>query len=289
MIIIILNYNDYKTTIRLVNSIKEYNSIYKIIIVDNFSTDKSFEYLCNEYSCIEKVDVIQTAKNGGYGYGNNYGISYAIRTYDPQYILISNPDVIFDECIINRLIYTLKNNQNAVIAAPLMKNEYGVIQTKSVWKTPSFYQYLLFSTLFLKKIVKSIYYSKIEFCYDEPWTVGCVAGSLFMIDIKKCGFNELYDENIFLYCEETLLGIKLKDKGLETMIDPKCEFIHMHSISIDKSIPKKNNQVLLTWKSRMYILKKYLHGNTLDMMVAYIIRFINIMENKIYFLLKHKQ
>ena len=67
--LLILNYVDYETTQELVNRIKSYKSIAHICIVDNASPNESFEQLQN--NCCDKIDVIQTPKNGGYGYGNN--------------------------------------------------------------------------------------------------------------------------------------------------------------------------------------------------------------------------
>lgn len=47
-----------------------------ILVVDNFSTDNSVQLLSDIIS--EKVEVIVSNKNGGYGAGNNYGIKYLI-------------------------------------------------------------------------------------------------------------------------------------------------------------------------------------------------------------------
>ena len=43
--IIILNYNDYKTTIEMLEQIKDYKTINYIIVVDNNSVDNSYEIL----------------------------------------------------------------------------------------------------------------------------------------------------------------------------------------------------------------------------------------------------
>ena len=47
--LVVLNYNDYKTTIKLIKMIKNYKSIDLIVIVDNCSTDKSYKKI-NEYT-----------------------------------------------------------------------------------------------------------------------------------------------------------------------------------------------------------------------------------------------
>ena len=43
--IVVLNYNDYKTTIKFLEMIKEYKGISKVVVVDNNSTDESGERL----------------------------------------------------------------------------------------------------------------------------------------------------------------------------------------------------------------------------------------------------
>ena len=89
---VVLNYNDSKTTIELINRIEKMDSIDVVVIVDNNSTDDSFSVL-KQYAS-EKIHVIQSDKNGGYGYGNNCGIEFIKKNYDCDYIIIANPDVI---------------------------------------------------------------------------------------------------------------------------------------------------------------------------------------------------
>ena len=43
--IIILNYNDSENTIQMLNQIKDYSCLSKIVVVDNCSTDDSLEKL----------------------------------------------------------------------------------------------------------------------------------------------------------------------------------------------------------------------------------------------------
>ena len=57
--------------------------------------------------------------------------------------------------------------------------------------------------------------------------VEAVAGSLFMLDAKKMIGNTLFDENVFLYCEERILGMKCKNANLKIALLPQCSFIHI--------------------------------------------------------------
>ena len=101
---VILNFNDGETVARLVHMIHDYDYLEKIVLVDNHSTDDSWEQL--QVLKDEKVDLIRTEKNGGYGYGNNTGIRYAIEHNGATHVLVANPDVVFSEsCVIPTIQY----------------------------------------------------------------------------------------------------------------------------------------------------------------------------------------
>lgn len=95
---VILNYNDAKTTEKLVRQIADYKIWHQIIIVDNASTDDSLERLKRlEKGNDAKLQVLSADHNGGYGYGNNLGVRYAAAQGSATHVLIANPDVVFSE------------------------------------------------------------------------------------------------------------------------------------------------------------------------------------------------
>lgn len=57
---VVLNFNDSKTTIELLNRMKNMKSIDVIVVVDNCSTDDSFSVL-KQYTS-KKIQVIQSEK-----------------------------------------------------------------------------------------------------------------------------------------------------------------------------------------------------------------------------------
>ena len=225
---VILNYNDSVTTLKLLNRIKDMSSINHIVIVDNKSTDDSFTRMKLYDS--ERVHVIQSDKNGGYGYGNNYGITYLKDNYPCDYILIANPDVIFEENIIQKMISEF--DDKTVIVAPLTLDSHGNKQLPIAWKVPGVKDYFLFSSIVFNKLFKPLQYSKNYFKKDICY-VDCVQGSLFMLNNNLIQ-DKLYDENIFLFFEESCIGKKFKDKGYTTKLVTNVTYIHNHSVSINK-------------------------------------------------------
>ena len=106
--IIILNYNDCETVEKYLDSIINYRIIDRIVVVDNCSTDDSWERLKKLVN--EKVSVIQTNGNYGYSAGNNFGIRYAEEHIQGlKNVIISNPDIIVSEESIKEIISVMKS------------------------------------------------------------------------------------------------------------------------------------------------------------------------------------
>ncbi|MBV6373105.1 glycosyltransferase, partial [Enterococcus casseliflavus] len=77
---IILNYNDWLMTKEYVKNIEKYKILDKIIIVDNKSTDNSYEFLTSMSN--DRIEVLSTQENRGYAAGNNFGLNYALKNYE---------------------------------------------------------------------------------------------------------------------------------------------------------------------------------------------------------------
>ena len=128
--VIILNYNSGINTTSLVNKLISFKTNIHILVVDNMSTDNSYVQLVNEFMGIIEVDVIQSEYNGGYGYGNNFGIQYVREKYNVEFVGILNPDVIiYNIDIISAMIDALKNNSDlAIVGAQIIdyNNYYNI-------------------------------------------------------------------------------------------------------------------------------------------------------------------
>ena len=170
-VIVILNYNDKKVTEKLARQLLEYFCLERIVIVDNSSTDDSFEYLKNAFHRTE-LDVIKTRKNGGYAKGNNFGIKYAIEHYKPDCIFVANPDISVSEETIINLMETMECYLDFGILAPIVNQGYNV------WKLPGFIGmieslFLVWFNLHKRSIKKKLLKSR-----QSVEAVGVVEGSL---------------------------------------------------------------------------------------------------------------
>ena len=275
---VVLNYNDADTTLDLLKRIKPMVIIDQIVLVDNKSTDNSLERLKEQES--NKVHVVCAKKNGGYGSGNNVGIGYLRKNYSCDYIIIANPDVIFDESVIKKMVNEF--DEDTVIVAPLTLDSKKERQLPIAWKVPTVKDYFLFSSIVLNKIFKPFQYPT-QFFNTDICEVECVQGCLFMLNNSLIE-DKLYDENIFLFFEESCIGKQFKDKGYKTKLLMNVDYIHNHSVSINKAFNSEARKRKITLDSFYTYFEDYytLSGFTKGIMRIYK-KFIYI-EN--YILLK---
>lgn len=275
--IVILNYKDYKRTKILCESIESYFSIDNIVVVDNLSPDNSFELLKKLEN--RKIDIVQTDKNGGYSYGNNYGAFYLINKYNIDILFIANPDVEFKEEFIIKCSDIIINDLFQATSG-LMLYPDG---TPSKWngKINNLYEDLIDCTVLLKLFYK-------DYTYNYTYTknnliyVDFLPGSLFAINAKVFKKIGGFDDNVFLYYEESILSIKLRSAGYNLVLRNDINFKHLHSASINKSI-NKINQLKQLYKSRIYLYQKYIKTNSFNIYLLKLFMFYGYMIRKLLY------
>lgn len=258
---VILNYNDASTTINLLQSIKDNALLNYIVVVDNCSTDDSLERLQGYKN--EKIHIIKSEKNGGYGAGNNVGLRYSSEILDADYSIVANPDVLFDEKCVEKFLQTFQDDSLVAVVSAKQSNS-----PDCAWKNCSTMQYVIATSLFFEVWLKIRSYSLKYFKGKEFVPVFAVPGSLLMVDLKKMLQYGMYDEEFFLYYEEPVLAQKFEEAGLKTILRLDCSYVHNHHISISKTYRRWSQQHTILLKSAELFLRKYKKANALQMMFA---------------------
>lgn len=284
--VVILNYNDANTTIKLLDRVENYSLINHIAVVDNCSTDNSLQILSAHSN--SKVDVVRSDKNGGYGYGNNFGIRYLNEKYKPSHILICNPDIDIEEDVLRRMLNTFNADPQIAVVAPFMLNRDGRKEPGCAWRLPTKYEYIFSADLIIGHFLRPTHYPNLDRPTETSKEVDCVAGSLLMVDTAKMLQYGMYDENIFLFGEETTIGCKFKKAGLKTILLLQDSFLHLHGVSINKSIGSQVKKRKLMLTSRQYILKTYLGASKMDLLLAKIVYSISMFEFRLLLMMRRK-
>lgn len=257
--VIIVEFNDAEETVKYVKTIREYQTIQRIVVVDNHSTDLNAIRLLKEVEN-EKVVIVQSDKNGGYNYGNNFGIHYLGEKgekYDA--IIISNPDIAIEEKAIEQCLEVLEMQPSVGVVAPRMYNSENKPIRRSSWKTRTFWLDVIHSTrllemIFYKKLRQGEYSEK-DYTQDLL-QVEAISGAFFIIKYEVYQQIGGFDENVFLFYEEDILAKQLQEKGYQIMSMNHSKFIHYESQTIGKTLSYYRKMKEL-YKSKMYYQKKY--------------------------------
>ena len=264
---VIVNYNDFNMTSRLLNNIKDYKCLKQIVVVDNNSTDDSFEKL-KEFES-NRITIIKNSSRH-FSSGLNAGAKYLIKKVGECNIIFSNSDIIIKgEEDLKRLSSDIK--QDIVVVGPT------IVENKVLnrgWILPSTNMEILFNIQLLSRYFKKKFLKYDEDEYNKDITyVDVVSGCFFVVDSKFLVDNDYFDEKTFLYYEEQIFAKKVIDKNKKEVVDNNVVIIHDHSVSIDKSVKRVAKHKILK-KSQRYYCKAYQKANLIQMGLLYITDFI---------------
>lgn len=214
--VIIVTYNSEAHIYSCLESLFKFNDIgddLEVIVVDNCS--KEFEIMNNKLISLygNRLTIIRNDKNGGYGQGNNVGI----RASHAPIIMIMNPDVRLSMPVFNVVHDKFCKDSKVVMYGMTQRDEHGNLGC-SMWWVNNGMPYI---SEILRFILcnNNIYVPKYMY----------ISGACFFI--RKETFEEigLFDENIFMYCEEDdIHGRLMKKKGARIVYDKQLEYIHLH-------------------------------------------------------------
>lgn len=248
---VILNYNDVVSTSDQIERIRNFKSINHIVVVDNMSTDGSYTKLL-EYTS-SRITVLRSDKNGGYGSGNNIGIRYAID-HDAGIVIIANPDTIFTDETITYLICKTQNDLECAVGSVLSVKPTGELSKPIAWKKMTAIQEIVSCMWLGSRIMKTRNIKESDILSEDCVKVYAVPGSLMAIDLSKSKI--MFDEQVFLFCEEKMVGKMVEDKGYSVKMFPKVSYVHNHSVTIKRNMDYY--RIKKTWlTSKAYYIQNY--------------------------------
>lgn len=215
--IIVLNYNGLKWLRKCIPSLLKTNyPNYKILVVDNNSSDMSVEYLKDNYP---NVEILKINKNLGYAGGNNKGFRHAYRQ-GAEYMAVINNDVEVDPDWLRKLVKVGEDNFATGAIGPLiLSGDKKYIQgPMQGFNKPTYLKYSQNEKLKVKQVGK---------------LVGCAI--LFKRKVlEKVG---LFDRTYFCYQEEFDWCQRARFHGFDLYYVPESKIYHY---GFKTSAKKKN-------------------------------------------------
>ena len=172
---IIVSYKAKRVIFNCINSLPKFS---KIIVIENSNDLELKKELETKYDNIEVI----LNENTGMGASNNVGI----KRSNTNYVFILNPDVVFKENTFLELKETLKKIDDFSIISPINEDDN-------------------FPNYEIKKNYQNINKDIIE--------VDSVDGFSMLINKSKFKNEDYFDENFFLYLENTDLCLRQKEEN----------------------------------------------------------------------------
>lgn len=217
--VIVVEYFSLNDIRKCIKSYKENIPDIEIIISSNsqYNLAKQSEIL-NEFN---SAIWIFNEKNGGFAYAMNKGLALA----SGDYLIISNPDCIIKDGILDMASFLNKNAEIGAIAPKIIDAEGNIQDSCRPYVTlPRFIGRQVHRILFKEESIrsKSIDYNKIQ-------TVDWVIGAFIMIPRKIYEKTGGLSSEYFMYAEDLDWCTRIRKAGYEVVYYPKAEIIYKGS------------------------------------------------------------
>ncbi|MCX4365742.1 MAG: glycosyltransferase family 2 protein [Bacilli bacterium] len=275
-VFLIVNCNDYKSTMHLIDNIISYKSIEEIIIVDNASRHDELIKLNSIKR--KKVKIIYNASNDGYSSAINIGAKYLIKKYSKCNIFISNSDiVIMSENDLIKMLEVLSLNNVGLVGPQIL--ELGSIHRGMRELTPT--MDFLLTVPILKNLISDNAYQYEEGHYEkETSNVDVISSCFFLISSEVLEKINYMDESVFLYYEDFILSKKIRNLGLDIVVQNEVKVKHLYSVSVDRIVKNVDKYKMLK-KSQFYYHTTYNNANKAERILLKVNAFLGVLVRKI--------
>ncbi|MFY9611622.1 MAG: glycosyltransferase family 2 protein [Blastocatellia bacterium] len=238
--VIIVNYNAGDKLLRCLSGVvRSAGTNCEVFVVDNASADGAADIVESDFP---EVIVIRSETNLGFGAGCNLGA----RRARGQYLVFLNPDTIVEAGWLEALIRPIRTEVSAglVTAKILLAGNSNLINTCG-------------NTVHITGIALCRGLGCSRDALNEPGEVAAVSGAAF--SIRRSLFELLggFDEDMFLYMEDTDLSLRARLAGWRCLYAPDSIVLH------DYALKMTSLKVFYQERNRYLMLLKNLRWGTL--------------------------
>jgi GT2 family glycosyltransferase len=215
--IVVVTYNALPWIERCLESVRAYETI----VVDHGSTDGTLDLVRRRFPQARLIE----EGNTGLGAGSNTGM----RVASGDYFLLLNSDAWAAGGAIERLVAFAEEHREAAVVGPKLLNTDGSLQ-RSVRGFPTLWR-LATEYFFLRKLAPgtralNAFYAA-RFAHDEVREAEFLMGACLLVRREAADTVGLFDEDFFMFSEETDWCYRFRQAGWKVLFFPGAEFVHV--------------------------------------------------------------
>ncbi|WP_188109135.1 WecB/TagA/CpsF family glycosyltransferase [Paeniglutamicibacter gangotriensis] len=220
--ILVVTYNNEDTIDELLESlrIETHSLTLRVVVADNGSADATLERLTSHPDVI----VVPTGANLGYAGGINV-IRPLAGVCDS--VLILNPDLTVEPGSIGEMLKRRLSSGAGIVVPRLLRSDGSTYQ--SVRREPTVSRAIGDALLGEKILNRPNWASEIDYdpeCYVHPHQVDWATGAALLIDAELEWKLGAWDEQFFLYSEETDYFRRARETGASIWYEPAAVMTH---------------------------------------------------------------
>lgn len=265
--VIILNWNTCDLLRRCLQTVfasqGEFN--YKVIVVDNASTDGSPEMVAREFP---QVELIVNPVNTGYPAGNNIGLRALgfndkgdVKADAPRYALLLNPDTEVPPDALYAMVELMDTRPEIGAAGPKLVLPDGSLDKacRRGFPTPmvSLYHFLGLGKLFPKS-PRFARYNMTFLDPDQEAEVDSVVGAFMIVRREAIESAGLLDETFFMYGEDIDWAYRIQKSGWKIVYHPQVTVKHVKRAASRQSQRAKFE----FWRAMLIFYRKHYRATT---------------------------
>lgn len=234
--VILVDYNGTALTIDCIRSLKQSMVNMDIIVVNTSPNNNSLKDRLENF---DEVVTLDAGYNAGFAGGNNIGIEYGLqKSYN--YFLILNNDTVIDK---NMIVNLKKFCSSTVVTVPVM---FYYDSPETIWfNGGNISKFTGNCRHFTKKVSKNLQAGNCNFA----------TGCCFMIHRNTLEKIGLFDEKLFMYCEDMDLCIRMSEHKILIKLIPNAILWHKVSSSTGGNRSLISNYYVT--RNRLYCIKKH--------------------------------
>ncbi len=195
----------------------------EIIVVDNASTDGSAAAVGESFP---DVTVIASAENLGFGRANNRGMAAAAG----EVYLLINSDAFAQPGAAAALLEAVETRPDVAVVGPKLLNSDGSVQ-QSCFRFPTpgqaWRENLWLSTIANRLGRPAAWVDLRGWAHDAPRDVDFLSGACLLV--RRAAVEQIggFDEDFFMYAEETDWQRRMRDEGWRIAFVPAAVVTHL--------------------------------------------------------------